>query len=143
MPDRLLSQKQNWTTLPGMCYAVGIKQGCLSDRIFFGAVVSLFFIIWKGMKVCVFCQRIQEQTLRRSFNCTCRTAVCALRGGWKISVTMAAFVCDIRDSSGVVQIVLHDDKMLDGVTRESVVSCDGPSAFAARIPSNPRYHGRY
>ena len=32
---------------------------------------------------------------------------------------------DLRDESGVTQIVLHDDKMLEGVNRETVVSVTG------------------
>ncbi len=32
---------------------------------------------------------------------------------------------DLRDQSGVTQIVFHDDSMLDGVTRESVISVSG------------------
>jgi aspartyl-tRNA synthetase len=45
---------------------------------------------------------------------------------------------DLRDGAGVTQVVLHDDSLLDGVTRESVVSVTG--VVRAREPEavNPK-----
>ena len=45
---------------------------------------------------------------------------------------------DIRDSSGVVQIVLHDDALISGVSRESVLSCEGIVSLRSLDTVNPK-----
>ena len=45
---------------------------------------------------------------------------------------------DLRDQSGITQIVLHDDSMLDGVNREAVVSIFGKVRLRGEETINPK-----
>ena len=45
---------------------------------------------------------------------------------------------DLRDNSGIMQIVLHDDSMLDGVNRETVVSVYGKLRARGEEMINPK-----
>ena len=50
---------------------------------------------------------------------------------------------DLRDFSGITQIVLHDDDMLDGVNRESVISVYGKVRARDEETINPRLDTGY
>ena len=45
---------------------------------------------------------------------------------------------DLRDESGVTQVVLHDDKMLEGVNRETVISVTGKIRERGEDMLNPK-----
>ena len=45
---------------------------------------------------------------------------------------------DLRDHYGVVQVVIHDDKMLEGVMKEAVVSIEGELALRDPETVNPK-----
>lgn len=45
---------------------------------------------------------------------------------------------DLRDFYGVVQVVLQDESMLEGITRESVVSVSGPVRLRDEETVNPK-----
>ena len=45
---------------------------------------------------------------------------------------------DLRDESGVTQVVLHDDKMLEGVNRETVISVTGKIRERGEEMLNPK-----
>ena len=50
------------------------------------------------------------------------TAMCGLSGWVENLRDHGGINCDLRDHYGVVQIVIHDEKLLQGVNRECVVS---------------------
>jgi len=50
---------------------------------------------------------------------------------------------DLRDYSGKMQIVLHDDSMLDGVNRETVVSVTGKLRERSEDTVNPKHSTGY
>jgi len=50
---------------------------------------------------------------------------------------------DIRDQSGIMQVVLHDDSMLDGVCREAVVSVTGKVRERSAETVNPKLNTGY
>jgi len=50
---------------------------------------------------------------------------------------------DLRDFSGIMQIVLHDDSMLDGVNRETVVSVTGKLRERSKETINPKHKTGY
>jgi len=50
---------------------------------------------------------------------------------------------DLRDFSGIMQIVLHDDAMLDGVNREAVISVSGKLQARSEETVNPKHSTGY
>ena len=50
---------------------------------------------------------------------------------------------DLRDFSGIMQIVLHDDAMLDGVNREAVISISGKLRARSEETVNPKHSTGY
>jgi len=50
---------------------------------------------------------------------------------------------DLRDYSGKMQIVLHDDSMLDGVNRETVISVTGKLRARSEDTINPKHSTGY
>jgi len=50
---------------------------------------------------------------------------------------------DLRDYSGIMQIVLHDDSMLEGVNREAVISVSGKLRARSEETVNPKHSTGY
>jgi aspartyl-tRNA synthetase len=64
----------------------------------------------------------------------------AALGGWVHAIRDHGGVLflDLRDETGITQIVLHDDGMLSGVTRESAVSVTGLVRARGEDSANPK-----
>jgi len=50
---------------------------------------------------------------------------------------------DLRDFSGIMQIVFHDDSLLDGITKETVVSVSGKLRKRSEDTVNPKHSTGY
>lgn len=103
---------------------------CSSRKLFLIISGILFFIGGLGMLRTHTCNQLREEHIDTT----------ATLAGWVDTIRDHGGVkfLDLRDETGVTQIVFHDDSMLDNVNRESVIAVTGIVKRRDEENINPR-----